>query len=99
MIGAMAESSPSERRQVHYSGRVQGVGFRYEAQRLASGYAVAGFVQNLPDGRVKLVVEGAPTELDRFLTDLAQRMSELISQAVVDVGPATNEFAGFEVRR
>src|SRR5690242_1162817 len=35
-------------RHVTYSGRVQGVGFRYTAQQLAAGYPVAGFVRNLP---------------------------------------------------
>lgn len=95
----MAQSSPSERRQVHYSGQVQGVGFRYEAQRLAQGYAVAGYVQNLADGRVKLVVEGAPRELEQYLTDLGRRMGDRISRAVIDAGPASNDFSGFEVRR
>ena len=94
----MADSSPSERRQVHYSGHVQGVGFRYEAQRLAQAYSVAGYVQNLADGRVKLVVEGAPRELDRYLAEVAERMGRRIANAIVDVGPASNEFSGFDVR-
>jgi len=94
----MPDSSRSERRQVHYSGQVQGVGFRYEAQRLAQGCSVAGYVQNLADGRVKLVVEGAPRDLEQYLADLAQRMGRRIENAVVDVGPASNEFSGFEVR-
>jgi acylphosphatase len=96
----MTDAAPNsgERRQVHYSGHVQGVGFRYEAQRAAQGYAVAGYVQNLPDGRVKLVAEGAKRELDQYLADLAGRMERLIESAVVDVGPASGEFAAFEIR-
>lgn len=43
---------------VHYTGRVQGVGFRWTAANLARDFAVAGFVQNLPDGRVRLEVQG-----------------------------------------
>lgn len=41
-------------KQVFYSGRVQGVGFRYTVKRIAGGYEVTGWVRNLPDGRVEL---------------------------------------------
>ena len=51
-----------KRATVFYAGRVQGVGFRYTAREIACGYDVAGYVCNLPDGRVELVVEGAETE-------------------------------------
>src|SRR5688572_25537300 len=43
-------------KQVFYSGRVQGVGFRYTAKQLAAGFDVTGWVRNLPDGRVELLV-------------------------------------------
>jgi len=49
-----------ERRRLYYSGHVQGVGFRYTCQSLARGFDVAGYVRNLPCGRVELVVEGDP---------------------------------------
>ena len=43
---------------IHYSGRVQGVGFRYQTHRVAAGFEVTGTVRNLPNGRVELVAEG-----------------------------------------
>lgn len=55
------------RRRVFFSGRVQGVGFRYTAERIAKGFKVRGFVRNLADGRVELVMEGEPSTLDAFL--------------------------------
>lgn len=61
--------------QVLYEGRVQGVGFRYTARRLAAGFDVAGYVCNQPDGRVELVASGDETEVDGFLA--AIRESEL----------------------
>ena len=45
-------------KRVLYSGRVQGVGFRYTTQALAAGHPIAGYVRNLPTGEVELVAEG-----------------------------------------
>ena len=45
-------------RRIIYSGRVQGVGFRWTAKELARGYDVLGTVRNLPDGTVEMVVAG-----------------------------------------
>ena len=45
--------------EIFYSGRVQGVGFRYTAKTVAAGFEITGTVRNLPDGRVELVAEGA----------------------------------------
>ncbi len=58
--------------QVYYSGRVQGVGFRYSVKRIAAGYEVVGWVRNLPDGRVELQVDGEKTEVDAFLAEIAK---------------------------
>ncbi|MGC4004296.1 MAG: acylphosphatase [Pirellulales bacterium] len=48
---------------VLYSGRVQGVGFRASTAAIAEGFAVGGYVRNLPDGRVEAVVEGPTDEV------------------------------------
>ena len=45
-------------KKILYSGRVQGVGFRYECKRIAMGFEVNGTVENLDDGSVKLCVVG-----------------------------------------
>ena len=82
---------------VYYSGRVQGVGFRYTAQHLAQECNVAGFVRNLPDGRVELRVEGLPEQVEAFLSTLAQRMSGYIEETqVVDEPPQGAK--GFHLR-
>lgn len=90
--------SQAQRRQLFYSGRVQGVGFRYTTASIARGYEVAGFVRNLPDGRVELVTEGEAAELDRFLAELAEQMGGHIRSVDCDRRPATGEFANFEIR-
>jgi acylphosphatase len=57
--------------QVLYSGRVQGVGFRYSVKQIAAGYEVVGWVRNLPDGRVELQVGGEHEEVEEFLAAIA----------------------------
>jgi acylphosphatase len=77
---------------------VQGVGFRYTVRRLASQFAVAGFVQNLRDGRVWLVAEGQRYELERFLGAVRAGMAHYIDNIEQTAAEATGEFRGFDIR-
>ena len=77
---------------VHFSGQVQGVGFRYTTERVAKGFRVAGFVQNLHDGRVRAVAEGDREELDRFVRAVCDRMAGYVSNHHIEQSPATSEF-------
>ena len=90
--------SPQQRTTVHYSGRVQGVGFRYTARSIARGYPVTGYVCNLPDGRVELVAEGTPADLDGFLLEIRDRFFNQIRDERRDLQPATGEYSGFEIQ-
>jgi acylphosphatase len=84
-------------KKVLYSGRVQGVGFRYTAQRLAAGLPVAGYVKNLPDGRVELVAEGEPEAVEVFLTRVAEEMAGYVASADVRA-ESPQGFKGFQIR-
>ena len=53
------------------SGEVQGVGFRFFAQRAAARHQVTGYVRNLPDGRVEALAEGPADSVEGFKHDLA----------------------------
>ena len=86
-----------ERRQAFYRGHVQGVGFRYTVRQLAAGFEVNGFVRNLTDGRVEVVAEGAPAELDRFMAAIVERMDAHIRDVKVDARLGTGEFKQFEI--
>lgn len=82
---------------VLYSGRVQGVGFRYTAQALAAGYPVAGYVRNLPSGEVELVAEGEDSVVEAFLAAVAQRMAAYIRNTTAqDAAPSGQR--GFQIR-
>ncbi len=89
----------SERREIHYSGRVQGVGFRYTTREIAARFPVVGFVKNLSDGRVLLVVEGESGPLDEFISVIDDELGRFVTGKDVQASPSTGEFATFEVRR
>jgi acylphosphatase len=93
-----AMSFQPERREVFFTGRVQGVGFRYTARDIAADFAIAGYVRNLDDGRVHLVAEGETAELDAFLARLAARMQPNIRHVDERPGEPTGEFTLFEIR-
>jgi len=88
----------NEQRIVHFSGNVQGVGFRWTARRTAGGFDVTGYVRNLPDGRVQCVAEGEAREIDAFLEELQSRMAGHIRNVTQQKAPASGGFAGFGVR-
>lgn len=84
---------------VYYCGQVQGVGFRYTTQNIARRYDVRGYVQNLADGRVHLVVEGESNEVEVFLSEVADKMANHIHSKALQRSQANNEFdAGLYVR-
>jgi acylphosphatase len=91
--------APLEQWNVYYSGRVQGVGFRYTARQLAARYVVTGYVENLDDGRVHVLVEGMPDQLEAYLADIGREMSRFIHSEQRDRTKASGRFDAFEVRR
>jgi acylphosphatase len=85
---------------VLYSGRVQGVGFRYTVKTVATGFEVTGTVRNLPDGRVELVAEGRHAELEEFRTAISGAgLAGFIRDEQVSWADAKNNFRGFEIVR
>ena len=93
----MADNGAMQRRRIYFSGRVQGVGFRVTTCQIAASRDITGFVRNMNDARVLVVVEGQANEIDRFLAQLRQTMSRYIRDEEVFVEPATGEFDEFRV--
>ena len=88
------------RLQIFYSGRVQGVGFRYTVKIVATGFEVTGTVRNLPDGRVELVAEGQRDELEEFRKAIQDSdVGGFIADEQLDWSEATGAFRGFEIVR
>ena len=85
---------------VTYSGRVQGVGFRYSVKQIAAGFDVTGWVRNLRDGTVETFASGAPEEVEAFLAAVASsHLGGYIKNTrreTSDPGPSAD--TGFEIR-
>ena len=94
----MPQDASHQQRRVLFAGRVQGVGFRYTTHRLAQGREVAGFVRNLPDGRVELVVEGPRGEIEALMADIRDQFAGYIRSEETDQRPAAGLYHGFEIR-
>ncbi len=90
---------PRERREVFFSGHVQGVGFRYTTRSIASQLPVFGWVRNLPDDRVQLVVEGSAAAIDELLARVEAELGRYIRGKEMTVRQATGEFSSFDVAR
>ena len=89
-----------QRLQIYYSGRVQGVGFRFTVKSLAQGFEVTGIVRNLPDGRVELSAEGERVELEEFQKAIrASELGHFIRQEEARWSEGQNEFRRFEIVR
>lgn len=87
-----------QRMRIYYSGRVQGVGFRYNVKSVAAGFEVTGTVRNLNDGRVEVIAEGLRSELDAFQAAIRNSgLSGFIRDENVMWSDAQNDIRGFEI--
>lgn len=83
---------------VHFSGHVQGVGFRYQTSQVAREFEVSGYVANLPDGRVRLEAEGQPAEVTAFVESVGERLHGYIRKTEKTSARRAPQFQGFMIR-
>lgn len=60
------------RYELRFTGRVQGVGFRYTANYIAEKYRLTGFVKNEYDGSVTVEVQGDEAAIDQFIREVSE---------------------------
>jgi len=82
---------------IFYSGMVQGVGFRYTTQRIASGLNLSGWARNLSDGRVEILVEGSKRKIEQLIAELQEHFLQYIKNHQVNYYSATGKFCDFSV--
>jgi acylphosphatase len=67
-----------------FSGRVQGVGFRFTALNIANLYELNGYVKNLPDGDVEMIAQGTAEAIDNCVRDLQDSFVGTISHIDIE---------------
>jgi acylphosphatase len=83
---------------IFFSGRVQGVGFRFTAHRIANNFGLTGFVRNLPDCRVEMLLQGSPNDIEICLENIKQTFSGYIKETQIDDVPVSTKYEGFNIR-
>lgn len=81
-------------RRFYISGMVQGVGFRFFAERVAARLGIAGYVKNLRDGRVEVYAIGRGPELDSLHNELRRGPRSAVVEEVAAEGAEVDERYG-----
>ncbi len=84
-------------RHVIFSGRVQGVGFRYTCHRIAIRYDLTGFVKNLPDGSVEMLAQGHLDDVADCLADIHDSFSGYIRNTETTEVPVNPRHTDFRI--
>ena len=84
-------------KQVIFRGRVQGVGFRYTARRIAARYDVTGFVRNLPDGTVEMFVQGPTQEVDNCIREVQEFFGGYIRDTRIEQAAYNPRYTDFQI--
>ncbi len=85
----------------HFEGRVQAVGFRYATRQITLGFDVIGWVKNLTDGSVELVLEGEEEEVAEFIIELTEEspLSHHIKSMSHEIIPRLEDVKGFTITK
>ena len=98
-VDGKESEKPMKATMVHYSGNVQGVGFRMTTVMIARDYPVTGWVKNLADGRVQLLVEGPENQVAKFLKAVRDKWKNDIEKEETEDQKPTGKFTRFEIVR
>ena len=87
-------------RKFYIRGLVQGVGYRFFAQRAAARHQVRGYVRNLDDGRVEALAQGSQASVDAFRDDLTAGPTYSKVDEIEEIALEPNKiFSTFRIER
>ena len=97
-MAATDQSMTRVARKFLISGDVQGVGYRFFAQRAAARHQIVGYVRNLPDGTVEAFAEGPANSVEAFRHDLVTgpRFSMVAQVEEINLEP-TGQYSSFRI--
>ncbi len=80
-----------------FSGRVQGIGFRFTAFNIANRYELTGFVRNLPDGTVEMLAQGNPDDITNCIRDINESFTGYISETTIEDASPNPQYKTFKI--
>jgi acylphosphatase len=80
-----------------FTGRVQGVGFRFTAFNIANRHQLTGFVRNLPDGNVEMFAQGPTQTIDNCIRDIEEEFSSYIRETEIEEIPPNPQYKDFKI--
>jgi acylphosphatase len=93
-----SDPNPRISERIVFRGRVQGVGFRYSVCSLAKRYPVVGYVRNLSDGTVEMLVRGNRRDIADFVLRIGEQFRGNISRVDSSAAEIADSLTGFEIR-
>jgi len=84
-------------RHIIFTGRVQGVGFRFTANRIARRHQLTGFVRNVPDGNVEMLTQGFAEDIDDCIRDIKEYFAGYLREAKIQEVPPNPRYTDFKI--
>ncbi len=80
-----------------FTGRVQGVGFRFTSLRAANRYGLTGQVRNLPNGGVEMIAQGRSDDIDDCIREIQESLSGYITETEVEEIGFDSQYNDFKI--
>jgi len=80
-----------------FTGRVQGVGFRFTAFRIANRYKLTGFVRNSPGGTVEMLAQGLSEDIDDCIREIKESFAGYIRETKIEEIPLDAQYEDFKI--
>ncbi|MHC4120634.1 MAG: acylphosphatase [Planctomycetota bacterium] len=80
-----------------FIGRVQGVGFRFTAHRMAGRHRLTGYVRNARDGTVEMLAQGAAQDIDDCISEIQEYMAGYLREIEVEEVPPNPTYKDFRI--
>ena len=83
---------------INYKGRVQGVGYRWRVAEISNSFECSGYVQNLMDGSVELLIEGERLEVLEMVDTVDVQLKEFWHEKTMDEREGDAQFKKFRIK-
>ena len=84
-------------KRIIFTGRVQGIGFRFTALDTANRLNLVGTVRNLPNGTVEMMAQGPIQDIDDCIRNIEQSLESYIKQTKIEEIPLNPQYKDFRI--